>query len=183
MFTLGLAAFCAVVRLRDLADNKALSGEVPAVIQGASVRAVLKRRLSKTFPRSVDERDSYDAWGKRRSFTGTDNPTCTLTSQTTRGWPRSCSSLSGAWSRPSRRIATSTARSEIAKRISVGCPDRPRSLQAGTDHRRKRRPLFLCASPRIARPRSLGNPLADSTVRFYPPTPERVDAMRPSVAL
>ena len=32
------------------------------------------------------ERDSYDAWGKRRNANGTDDPSCSLTSATTRGF-------------------------------------------------------------------------------------------------
>lgn len=32
------------------------------------------------------ERDSYDPWGKRRNADGTPSPTCSLTSQTTRGY-------------------------------------------------------------------------------------------------
>jgi RHS repeat-associated protein len=32
------------------------------------------------------ERDSYDVWGKRRLITGNDDPSCALTSQTTRGY-------------------------------------------------------------------------------------------------
>ena len=32
------------------------------------------------------ERDSYDAWGKRRFPTGADDPAGSLTSQTTRGF-------------------------------------------------------------------------------------------------
>jgi RHS repeat-associated protein len=32
------------------------------------------------------ERDSYDAWGKRRNVIGTDNPACSVTSEATRGF-------------------------------------------------------------------------------------------------
>src|SRR6202008_1859314 len=32
------------------------------------------------------ERDSYDAWGRRRNADGSDNPTCSNTSQTTKGF-------------------------------------------------------------------------------------------------
>jgi len=35
---------------------------------------------------AVVERLSYDAWGKRRFTNGTDDPTCSITSQTTRGF-------------------------------------------------------------------------------------------------
>ena len=35
---------------------------------------------------TVQERDGYDAWGKRRNPNGTDNPTCSVTSATTRGY-------------------------------------------------------------------------------------------------
>src|ERR1700719_648461 len=35
---------------------------------------------------AVVERDSYDAWGKRRFPTGADDPAGSLTSQTTRGF-------------------------------------------------------------------------------------------------
>jgi uncharacterized protein RhaS with RHS repeats len=35
---------------------------------------------------AVVERDSYDAWGKRRFPTGADDPSGSLTSQTTRGF-------------------------------------------------------------------------------------------------
>jgi uncharacterized protein RhaS with RHS repeats len=35
---------------------------------------------------NVVERDGYDAWGKRRFPTGADDPTGSLTSQTTRGF-------------------------------------------------------------------------------------------------
>jgi len=34
---------------------------------------------------AVVERDSYDAWGLRRNADGSDNATCSITSQTTRG--------------------------------------------------------------------------------------------------
>jgi RHS repeat-associated protein len=35
---------------------------------------------------TVLERDAYDAWGKRRNIDGSDDTTCSLTSQTTRGF-------------------------------------------------------------------------------------------------
>jgi RHS repeat-associated protein len=35
---------------------------------------------------SVTERDSYDAWGRRRNANGTDDPTCSLTSAVGRGY-------------------------------------------------------------------------------------------------
>ena len=35
---------------------------------------------------AVVERDAYDAWGKRRNLDGSDDTTCSLTSQTTRGF-------------------------------------------------------------------------------------------------
>jgi RHS repeat-associated protein len=35
---------------------------------------------------AVTERDSYDAWGRRRNPNGTESSTCTITSQTTRGY-------------------------------------------------------------------------------------------------
>ncbi len=35
---------------------------------------------------AVSERDSYDAWGRRRNSDGTDNPSCSITSATTRGF-------------------------------------------------------------------------------------------------
>jgi RHS repeat-associated protein len=35
---------------------------------------------------SVTERDSYDAWGRRRNPNGTDNTACAITSETTRGF-------------------------------------------------------------------------------------------------
>ena len=35
---------------------------------------------------AVVERDAYDAWGKRRNLDGSDDTTCSLTSQTTRGY-------------------------------------------------------------------------------------------------
>jgi RHS repeat-associated protein len=35
---------------------------------------------------SIQERDSYDAWGKRRNPNGTDNTACSITSTTTRGY-------------------------------------------------------------------------------------------------
>jgi RHS repeat-associated protein len=35
---------------------------------------------------AVSERDAYDAWGKRRNLGGSDDPNCSLTSATTRGY-------------------------------------------------------------------------------------------------
>lgn len=35
---------------------------------------------------AVKERDSYDAWGKRRNPDATDDPTCSIGSLTTRGY-------------------------------------------------------------------------------------------------
>ena len=35
---------------------------------------------------TVSERDSYDAWGRRRNSNGTDNSACSITSATTRGF-------------------------------------------------------------------------------------------------
>jgi RHS repeat-associated protein len=35
---------------------------------------------------TVVERDAYDAWGRRRNINGSDDPACSLTSQTTRGY-------------------------------------------------------------------------------------------------
>jgi RHS repeat-associated protein len=35
---------------------------------------------------TVSERDSYDAWGRRRNANGTDNSACAITSATTRGF-------------------------------------------------------------------------------------------------
>jgi RHS repeat-associated protein len=35
---------------------------------------------------TVVERDAYDAWGRRRNVNGSDDPACSLTSQTTRGY-------------------------------------------------------------------------------------------------
>lgn len=35
---------------------------------------------------AVQERDSYDAWGRPRNANGTDNPSCTMSSVTTRGY-------------------------------------------------------------------------------------------------
>src|SRR5271156_6255234 len=68
----------------------------------------------------------------------------------------------------SQRLPTSTARSESAKHISAGCSGPQRSLQDDSDRRHSHRRLFLCAFQRLARQPAPGNPISESSVRFYP---------------
>ena len=75
---------------RSIAAERFCTGAAPCT-SGASVVYFNGDHLGSTSALTdqtgaVVERDSYDAWGKRRNADGTDDPTCSLTSATTRGF-------------------------------------------------------------------------------------------------
>ena len=54
------------------------------------------------------------------------------------------------------------------RRVSAGCYGWPPPLQGERGRRRWRERRHVCACPRLAPAASRGNPLSDSSVRFYP---------------
>jgi hypothetical protein len=60
------------------------------------------------------------------------------------------------------------ARSALARYASVGCSDPPQPRPDGPGRRHSPQRRYLCASPRLARRTSGGNPQRDSSARFYP---------------
>ena len=90
---------------------------------------------------AVVERLSYDAWGKRRFATGADDPTGSITSQTTKGFTGiQCGCLSLAYWSICQSNSSRTIPAEVISRANQAAFEGPKSINSSDDFRPSKHP-------------------------------------------